>query len=123
MAVVKEFYKMWLLAPKIHGYNSASREKITLSSSPKDQEIATYWSGDTFVEGSGTKKDPLRVPVADSSPHLGVFELWFLYKRSVASGEELFIRVRDLIFSLSEEGVTAEDGSFTRLLPYAKKSI
>lgn len=85
----------------------------------RDEKTAVQWRNvNVFFFGSGTKEDPFATPAADHSPHFGVFEMWFVLRNWQSDPENpIFIQVNDWIFTVTPEGVTAEDGVFTFLLP------
>lgn len=66
-----------------------------------------------FVIGDGSKCNLLTYRSAASvSPHYAILDLWFRFRRF----GQVFIRANDWLLRVEPEGVTAEDGCFTKLL-------
>ncbi|MFA6526505.1 MAG: hypothetical protein WCT26_03805 [Candidatus Buchananbacteria bacterium] len=113
------FKEVLIAAPPI--YASAvdeheNIESVVFKPRPQDREFMDRQYSHEFISGVGTKESPYQYISAATavSPHYGVVDLWFKFRNE---GDDVYIEVNDWILQVSPEGVTAEDGTFTKLLP------
>ncbi len=70
------------------------------------------------IEGDGSRDNPYTYEsVAQASPHYGIIDLWFKFHELTkqANSPSVFIEINDWILQIGPEGVTSEDGHFTKL--------
>jgi len=66
-------------------------------------------------DGDGTSiRCPITYCAAPVSPHYAIVDLWFELRNRK---ERVIIEVNDWLLQVTHEGVIAENGQFTRLLP------
>lgn len=80
-----------------------------------DKEYTNRQYSDCFISGKGTLCCPYDyTSAAPVSPHYAICDLWFKF---YTLGVPIYITINDCMFSVNSIGVTAIDGTFTRLLP------
>lgn len=101
--------------PVIHAFCSGDR--AYLPPTLKDYDFENQLD-DLQIEGKGTVKDPYRLPDRSwhFSPHFAIVFFWYRL-RGRKRKSPIVIKVSKWTFTLTPEGVIAEDGVFTRLLP------
>lgn len=112
------FAEVLIAAPPI--YASAvdeheNIESVVFQPRPQDKMFMDRQYSNNYVSGSGSKESPFQyISAATVSPHYCVVDLWYKYRNE---GDDVYIGVNDWILQVTPEGVTAEDGTFTKLLP------
>ena len=119
--VNKAFYNAWLFVSKIpiivQNPDFPVHSILLYSGGPKDEKQALKWIGDIYLDGSGTKECPFQTPAADISPHFGIFEMWFVLRHlKKEKHTSIYIKVNDFLFTISNDGVIAENGRCTQFL-------
>lgn len=69
--------------------------------------------------GDGTRKNPYTYEiVADVSPHYAIIDLWYRFREltKLEHARLIFIEVNDWVLQVGPDGVTSEDGHFTKLI-------
>lgn len=67
-----------------------------------------------YTEGDGSRRKPYTYKsAAPVSPHYAIVDLWLMFR----SHGQVFIQVNTWLLELRQEGVVAEDGHYTKLLP------
>lgn len=108
--------------PSIHVFKSASKRCdaavtiITPQAGDERYERRRY--SENYTEGNGNRENPYTYRSAASvSPHYAIVDLWFGFREltTQANARAVFIKVNDWILQVGPEGVTAEDGHFTKI--------
>ena len=71
------------------------------------------------ISGDGTRQQPFTHRSSmDVNPHNVIVDLWLQNLRFISQhGNSIFIQVNDWILQVEPDGITSEDGHFTKLLP------
>lgn len=96
-----------------------ARATDLVSSRFDDRTYRVRRRGHDFIGGDGSKLNPYTYKGAASvSPYYAIIDLWMEFRdRARAAGAPpIFIKVNDWVLQIGPEGVTAEDGHFSKLL-------
>lgn len=109
-------------APPIHAFRLnpfESAETTMLKPQKQDCEYSAMPYSYGFMSGDGSAGAPYEYEsAAPVSAHYAVVDLWFRFRKSQ---QPIFIKANDWLLRVDREGVSAEDGHFTRLLPKKRK--
>lgn len=99
--------------PSVHVFGSKDASESTLTASKMDDMYDEKQYSEGYTEGDGSKANPYTYKsAAPVSPHYAIVDLWLKYR-----SQQCYIEVNKWLLQVTPEGVIAEDGKFTRLLP------
>jgi len=108
--------------PSIHVYKrigggGAFEVSILIPQDRDETHNDQRWS-ERYTVGDGSKKNPYTYEsVVDVSPHYAVIDLWYQFRDvAMRTRDPVYITVNDWVLRVGSEGVTAEDGHFTKLV-------